>query len=173
MGKLALVLGGARSGKSALAEELLSSCRNVVYVATATAGDEEMAERIRIHRARRPPHWATIESPLDVEAVFEQLAPEVDGVIVDCITLYVTNLLLNNAHAGEEGILKKLELLCAAAGAFEGLAVLVSNEVGMGIVPDNELSRQFRDACGRGNQLLARSADEVHFAIAGLRWRFK
>ena len=159
-----LVLGGARSGKSRYAEQLVEdAARNGTYCATAEAGDAEMAERIAAHRARRGPFWRTVEAPLALaSAIIAQAAPECP-VLVDCLTLWLSNLLIAGRQPdGEAGE------LCRALHDAVGPIVLVSNEVGMGLVPETLLGRHFRDAAGRLNQEIAALADRVVFVAAGL-----
>ena len=156
-----LVLGGARSGKSALAERLtLAAGGPPVYVATAEAWDDEMRARIALHRAQRDGQgWRTIEAPISMpQALVETSGP----VLVDCLTLWLTNLML-----GEHDIEAATTALLAALER-PALTVLVANEVGLGIVPDNALARRFRDAAGRLNQTIAARADTVVFTAAGL-----
>lgn len=157
-----LVLGGARSGKSALAEGLvLAAGGGPVYVATAEAWDDEMRDRIAQHRADREGRgWRTLESPLDLPGALA-LAGEAP-VLVDCLTLWLTNLML-----GEHDIEAATRALMAALDR-PALTVLVANEVGLGIVPDNALARRFRDAAGRLNQQVAARAETVVFTAAGL-----
>ena len=161
--KLTLVLGGARSGKSGHAEALVTSCPAPwVYVATAEPGDAEMAARIAEHRRRRGAGWLTSEAPVDLAAALAG-APDVAPVLVDCLTLWLTNLML-----AEHDVAAATEALEAALAARGGPVVLVSNEVGLGIVPDNALARDFRDHAGRLHQRLAARADRVLFMVAGL-----
>ncbi len=161
---LVLVLGGARSGKSTYAERIVAaSGLPTVYIATATKGDEEMAARIEGHRARRDPAWRTIEAPDRLEEALERETGEGRAVLVDCLTLWLSNLVL----AGADVDARTLRLVDAAKRAA-GLRVLVSNEVGLGLVPDNALGRRFRDAQGRLNQAFAGAADLVVFMAAGL-----
>ncbi len=164
MSGLILVLGGARSGKSAYAEELvIQSGLAATYVATATAGDEEMSARIDEHRARRGSNWRTIEAPDALEDALEREAEEGRAVLVDCLTLWLSNLMLANAD-----IEARTKGLGDVAQRMKGLRVFVSNEVGLGIVPDTPLGRRFRDAQGRLNQRIAAIADRVVFMAAGL-----
>lgn len=161
-----LILGGARSGKSALAERLaLESGLAVSYIATATSGDEEMARRIEHHRARRSPAWKLAEEPLRLAAAMETHAAPDGCLIVDCLTLWLNNLL-----ALEDEILFRNEraALLQVLPNLPGSILLVSNEVGMGIVPLGELSRRFCDEAGRLHQDLARMCDRVVFVAAGL-----
>jgi adenosylcobinamide kinase/adenosylcobinamide-phosphate guanylyltransferase len=160
---LTLVLGGARSGKSRYAESLIAATPPPwVYVATAQALDAEMAERIAHHRKRRGDGWHTIEEPHDLQDAIDA-APAGTAVLVDCLTLWLTNRML--AEADMEIETHHLE---AALARRNGLTVLVSNEVGSGIVPDNALARRFADLQGRLNQRLAARADRVVLVVAGL-----
>jgi adenosylcobinamide kinase/adenosylcobinamide-phosphate guanylyltransferase len=160
--KLTLVLGGARSGKSRYAESLVTaSAPPWVYVATAQALDAEMAERIGHHRARRGAGWHTVEAPHDLADAID--AAPTGALLVDCMTLWLTNRMLAEANIeAETGAVE------AALARRSGLAVLVSNEVGSGIVPDNALARRFADLQGRLNQRLAARADRVVLVVAGL-----
>jgi len=159
-----LVLGGARSGKSAYAERLVAeSGLDAVYVATAAADDAEMAARIETHRARRDPSWRTVEAPDRVEDALRQEAGEGRAVLVDCLTLWLSNLMLADGDIGS-----RTERLVETARDANGLRVFVSNEVGLGLVPETPLGRRFRDAQGRLNQAVAGAADHVVFMAAGL-----
>lgn len=161
-----LILGGARSGKSALAERLaLESGLAVSYLATATAGDDEMAARIAHHRARRPPAWLVAEEPLRLASAMARLAAPQRCLIVDCLTLWLNNLLV----AGDEAQFRsEREALLEALPGLPGRILLVSNEVGLGVVPLGELSRRFCDEAGRLHQDLAQRCERVVFVAAGL-----
>jgi len=164
LGGVTLVLGGARSGKSAYAEALIERhAAGAIYLATATSGDAEMAERIRRHRERRGAFWQTIEEPLALCAMMAEAARPDRPILVDCLTLWLSNL-MHAARDIEAETLALTNLLPRLAGP----AVLVSNEVGLGIVPDNALARRFRDDAGRLNQAVASVADNVVFIAAGL-----
>ncbi|HEX7265554.1 MAG TPA: bifunctional adenosylcobinamide kinase/adenosylcobinamide-phosphate guanylyltransferase [Candidatus Dormibacteraeota bacterium] len=160
---LALLLGGARSGKSAMAVRLAGASGSpVTFIATAVAGDDEMALRIARHRESRPAEWTTVEAPLDLlEAVRSAAAG--DFLVVDCLTLWVSNLLGQGADAAE--------IDAAAATVMQSLrgrdCVVVTNEVGLGIVPVNEMARGFRDTLGSVNALFAASADKAVLMVAG------
>ncbi|BAE53229.1 bifunctional adenosylcobinamide kinase/adenosylcobinamide-phosphate guanylyltransferase [Paramagnetospirillum magneticum] len=157
-----LVLGGARSGKSAFAESLFGDSP-ALYLATGQALDGEMAERIDHHRRRRGPSWSTLEEPLDLaEALDNVLRPD-RPVLVDCLTMWLSNLM----HAGRD-IDRSLGHLCEVLAEPAGPVVMVSNEVGMGLVPETSLGRQFRDHQGRVNQRVAAQCRKVVFVAAGL-----
>ncbi len=248
MAKMTFVLGGARSGKSVFAEGLARKYNDVVYIATAEVKDEEMRDRIQIHRARRPFNWKTIEAPFHVDRVISNPNEKAGLVYIDCITLYITNMLLSDetgacmgerlfaltkddknpppltppARGGEtkgvatpgegktkgettlpsidgrgkrEGekayladsagmqgknlkqkqlqILDEINKLSKVCRESKSDVIIVSNEVGLGIVPDNALSRVFRDIAGSANQIIADEADEVYFMVAGIAQRIK
>jgi adenosylcobinamide kinase/adenosylcobinamide-phosphate guanylyltransferase len=157
-----LVLGGARSGKSRYAEARVRAAGGpLIYIATAQASDEEMTDRIAHHREDRGPDWRTVEAPIDLPEAIEQANGA--AVLVDCLTLWATNLLLADAD-----IDAATERLLTAVRTHPGPLALVSNEIGLGIVPDNALSRRFRDIAGRLNQMVAEAVDEVQFIAAGL-----
>lgn len=159
--RLTFVLGGARSGKSAFAERLLEAAPGeLVYLATGQAGDAEMAERIARHRARRGTRWRTVEAPLDPAAALHAVT---GPVLLDCLTLWLSNRM---AAGGDQDAAEAA--LLAALAAARGPIAVVSNEVGLGIVPANALARAFRDRLGRLNQRVAASAERVVFLAAGL-----
>ncbi len=165
---LALVLGGARSGKSRHAEALIEALPGPwAYIATAQAWDDEMTARIAEHRARRPADWITLDVPIEVPEAIRGL-PEGRPVLVDCLTLWLTNLILAEHDTVAAG--RALIEACAQATAP---IVLVSNEVGLGIVPDNALARRFRDEAGRLHQAIAARAGRVVFMVAGLPMQVK
>lgn len=162
--RLTLVLGGARSGKSRYGETLVEKAAvRALYLATAEARDGEMAERIRDHRARRGERWTTIEEPL---ALADRLVTEARPdrpILVDCLTLWLANLMEAGRELGAES-----DALMASLARLAGPVVLIANEVGLGIVPENALARAFRDQAGRLNQRIAAAADRVVFVAAGL-----
>jgi adenosylcobinamide kinase / adenosylcobinamide-phosphate guanylyltransferase len=161
--RLTLVLGGARSGKSRYAESLITALPPPwLYLATAEALDEEMTERIAMHQQRRAAGWQTIEAPRDLAGALEA-APAEAPMLIDCLTLWLSNCMLANADVDAEMV--RLEEALRRRG---GTVVLVSNEVGFGIVPDNALARRFRDLQGRLNQRIAALADRVILVVAGL-----
>jgi adenosylcobinamide kinase/adenosylcobinamide-phosphate guanylyltransferase len=161
---LTLVLGGARSGKSTHAETLIEAagCR-AIYLATATAGDEEMAARIRDHRQRRGDRWQTVEEPLDLAGALRCHAAADAAILVDCLTLWLSNLM----GAGRD-VVAECRTFVDALPALGGPVVMVSNEVGYGIVPADPTSRAFRDHAGRLHQEIAKFAQRVVLVVAGL-----
>jgi adenosylcobinamide kinase/adenosylcobinamide-phosphate guanylyltransferase len=172
MAKLTFITGGARSGKSRLGEELaLKQGEPLLYVATGQPGDGEMAERIRRHQQRRGPAWQTIEEPLDLLGVLTGHDGWFKAVLVDCITLWLTNMMFT--HDGNEAVLDRVRELATAVKTLKIPLILVSNEVGMGIVPDNELARRFRDLAGEANEILAAAADEVYVTFSGIPLKLK
>jgi adenosylcobinamide kinase/adenosylcobinamide-phosphate guanylyltransferase len=165
---LTLVLGGARSGKSAYAEGLVTSRPAPwTYVATAQAFDDEMTERIALHKARRGDGWTTLDALLDVKEILEAL-PDGRPMLLDCLTLWLSNQMLAGRDVEAES-----GKLAACLSRPRGPWVVVANEVGLGIVPDNALARRFRDAAGRLNQQVASVADRVVFMVAGLPMQVK
>jgi adenosylcobinamide kinase/adenosylcobinamide-phosphate guanylyltransferase len=165
---LILLLGGARSGKSAHAERLATAFPAPwTYIATAQAFDDEMVERIALHRARRTEGWQTIDAPLDLADAIADV-PDGQPLLVDCLTLWLSNHLLADHDLERES--ERLEVVLARP---RGPWFVVANEVGLGIVPDNALARKFRDAAGRLNQRIAARADRVFFMVAGLPMQVK
>jgi len=167
--RVTLVLGGARSGKSRHAESLIESAlaaglyEGATYLATAEALDAEMAARIEAHRRRRGAAWRTVEAPLELVAALTRHAHPARPVLVDCLTLWLSNIMGDGRDAEAEA-----PALAARLRESPGPAVVVANEVGLGIVPDNALARDFRDHAGRLNQMVAEVADRVLFVAAGL-----
>jgi adenosylcobinamide kinase / adenosylcobinamide-phosphate guanylyltransferase len=176
---LTLILGGARSGKSRLAQRLAAKAERVSYVATCQAGpDPEMLARIERHRADRPSGWRTIEEPLALAEAVERMANESDAILVDCLTIWLSNLSWEHrdisgvgALACEAAISSQLQRLAAAARGCH--VILVSNELGCGTVPESAVARAFRDTHGMMNQWAAEAADEVILTIAGLPFYLK
>ncbi|WP_142849223.1 bifunctional adenosylcobinamide kinase/adenosylcobinamide-phosphate guanylyltransferase [Telmatospirillum sp. J64-1] len=160
--KLTLILGGARSGKSTHAEALIGE-RQAVYLATGQAFDAEMAERIRLHRARRGANWRTAEEPMALAEALRRFSRPDLPVLVDCLTLWLSNLLL-----AERDIPSEIDRLAETLPQLPGPVILVANEVGLGIVPENKLARAFRDHAGILNQRIAALASRVVFVAAGL-----
>ena len=163
-----LIIGGARSGKSAHGEALIEDCRagegaKPLYIATATPGDGEMAARIRKHKRRRGDRWETLEEPLEIARALEANARPDRTILLDCLTLWLSNLMGKGRDMAVE-----TARLVGALDNLEGPVVLIANEVGLGIVPDNALAREFRDQAGLLNQAVARRAERVVFMAAGL-----
>jgi adenosylcobinamide kinase/adenosylcobinamide-phosphate guanylyltransferase len=162
---LTFLLGGARSGKSSLAVELARAWVGpVTFIATGEAGDDEMAERIRVHQDERPAEWQTVEAPVDVRAALALVADEA-AVVLDCLSLWVANLLERGDAAHE--IEMESRALSGLAAARRSLTVAVSNEVGLGIVPNTDVGRRYRDVLGRVNASWAADADHAALVVAG------
>jgi len=162
---LTVLLGGARSGKSELSSRLASATdRPVVVVVTAEARDEEMAERIRRHREARPAPWITVEAPLELATAIHD-APSGAFVVLDCLSLWVSNAM--EAGLGDDRIVEEARGIATALAGREAPAVVVSNEVGLGIVPVNALARRYRDTLGRVNATFVGGAERAYFVIAG------
>ena len=174
MGQITLILGGARSGKSSYAQELAEeSGKSVTFLATAQALDEEMSGRIQKHKAERPVHWQTLEVPLDIASHIKEIQSEV--VILDCITLLVSNLLMQFVKDDlveeapfMQAVQKEMEELLSAIRASTQDWMMISNEVGLGLVPPYQMGRVYRDGLGWANQHLAREAEKVIFMVAGV-----
>jgi adenosylcobinamide kinase / adenosylcobinamide-phosphate guanylyltransferase len=181
LSKLILYTGGARSGKSRLAQARLSGLRPVVYIATAEIFDAEMRERVARHQQSRPAEWQTIEEPLDLEAaVARALALKPQGILVDCLTIWLANHLLQQwergwSAAAEEAVAARLlrAVKIIREDKSDVQAVFVTNEVGCSVVPDNAMARAFRDLAGRAAQAVAAECDEVLFVAAGLALKMK
>ncbi len=177
MGKMSLILGGARSGKSTFAEQLAAKLgEKVVYIATAEAKDSEMVARIEVHQRERPSHWQTLEIPIQVGKYWQNVSIEADVVLLDCVTLLVTNVLMKNSpdleNIDEEvvhrAVTDEIDGLVTAVAQSDAHWLIVSNEVGLGLVPPYPLGRVYRDALGRANQQLAHAANKVYFMLAGI-----
>jgi adenosylcobinamide kinase / adenosylcobinamide-phosphate guanylyltransferase len=161
-----LILGGARSGKSRLAEQLAAdSCLLVTYIATSQALDGEMSSRIRQHRERRPTDWALVEEPVELARVLQELASAERCLLVDCLTLWLTNLLMLEDQAR---LISEREALLACLVTLPGRIILVSNETGLGVVPMGELTRRYVDEAGWLHQAIAERCQRVIFTVAGL-----
>lgn len=184
LSNLTLITGGARSGKSMLAEQLAAHWENVIYIATMEpwSGDKEGQERINRHQSRRPKHWQTVESPYCVDATIEQLTPENTStcVILDCVSVYLSNILLRglahseNPYDCEGAVTASMTSLLNAIELRQELHfIIVTNEVGSGIVPETPVARAFRDFLGTTNQLFASRAGTVWLTCSGLKIRLK
>lgn len=179
MAIVTLVMGGVRSGKSRLAEELaLGHGTPLAYIATGAAGDAEMAERIARHQDRRGPCWTTIEEPVDLPGALRQTAAGHKAILVDCLTLWLSNLLLQyeaSLHLEEvsAAVLADVRTLAEALRQLDVPVIIVASEVGMGIVPDNRLARLFRDLAGEANEMVGAVADQVYICFAGIPMKLK
>jgi adenosylcobinamide kinase/adenosylcobinamide-phosphate guanylyltransferase len=171
MNKITLILGGARSGKSSYALCLAKKHKKVAFIATCQALDKEMRERIRLHKKARPKHWETFEEPKELAKLIGKLSNRFDCILIDCLTLLVSNLVL--AGDKQERVFKKIKELLFILSKKRGKIILVSNEVGLGLVPANKLGRDFRDIAGKVNQLAAQQAGQVFFMAAGLPLKIK
>jgi len=170
---LTLILGGARSGKSDYAEKLAAQMgRRVLYIATAEIGDDEMAQRIAAHRLARPADWQTLEAPRRVGAALAEIKTPPEALLLDCLTLLVSNILLALENepqpAIETAVQAELEAILTAQARLNVPLIVVSNEVGLGLVPPYPLGRVYRDVLGRANQYMAARAQRVIFMVAGL-----
>ncbi|MCY4575093.1 MAG: bifunctional adenosylcobinamide kinase/adenosylcobinamide-phosphate guanylyltransferase [Chloroflexi bacterium] len=167
---LTLIIGGARSGKSALAEKLTGRHERVLFVATAEALDDEMQRRIENHKRNRPTTWHTLEEPRAVTEAIASIDVAHDALLLDCLTLWVSNLLLDLEGQAdvEKHIVAEAERLLAAYEASDAEWIVVTNEVGQGVVPPTVLGRAFQDALGRVNQVFAARADKVNLLVAGI-----
>jgi adenosylcobinamide kinase/adenosylcobinamide-phosphate guanylyltransferase len=172
MSRVIFITGGARSGKSRLAEELAERFGGpLAYIATCEPRDAEMKERIARHRQRRGPAWQTMEEPFALADAVSRHDGGFNGMLVDCITLWLTNLLLKSSDPRK--VLDDVRAFIALFPALQTPLLLVSSEVGMGIVPENSLARTFRDLAGEANELLAKAADEVYVMFSGLPLKLK
>jgi len=168
MAKIVVFTGGARSGKSTRAEQYAARLgKPVIYVATAEAGDGEMQERIALHRERRSQAWHTLEAPVEVGAALREVGPGT-VVLLDCLTLLISNVLLAHESAPQPAVDREIETLLSAACERDLLLIVVTNEVGMGLVPEYPLGRLYRDLLGRAAQHMAAAADEVYLVVAGI-----
>ncbi|MGA2612013.1 MAG: bifunctional adenosylcobinamide kinase/adenosylcobinamide-phosphate guanylyltransferase [Spirochaetia bacterium] len=166
---LILVTGGSRSGKSGFALETAMRFKAPrVFLATAQAQDEEMRRRVEAHRRARPADWSVVEEPREVPEALRAALARAGTVIIDCVTIWISNLILADQGFEEEDAAEQAEELVQAANGGRSGVIVVTNEVGSGVVPDNVLARRFRDCAGRANQVLARAADEVHLMVSGI-----
>jgi adenosylcobinamide kinase/adenosylcobinamide-phosphate guanylyltransferase len=169
--KLIFVLGGAASGKSQVALQMAGRARPKVFVATGQALDEEMAERIKRHRASRTADWATAEVPVELAAWFRHHAARYRTIVVDCLTLWLSNL--KGKRMPDAAIPERVGDLLDAMRSTSARVVLVSNELGLGLVPVSRAARRFRDVAGKAHQQIATDADEMYFVVAGQALRMK
>ncbi|GIM28180.1 adenosylcobinamide kinase/adenosylcobinamide phosphate guanyltransferase [Clostridium polyendosporum] len=176
-----VVTGGARSGKSTFGESLLMDKKEVLYIATSIPFDDEMKDRVKKHKESRPSRWDTLESYKAIGENIRSLQNTYEGIILDCVTIMITNLLIENIDENSEidyrdienMIMNEVKSMTNFFKEYEGEVVLITNEVGSGIVPENKLSREFRDIAGRVNQYLAREAEQVYLVVSGIPVKIK
>jgi adenosylcobinamide kinase/adenosylcobinamide-phosphate guanylyltransferase len=175
-GKLIFVTGGVKSGKSAFAEKVTSKLgQRITYLATAEARDKEMRNRIVIHQERRPENWTTVEEPLKVTAVLKEYGSKSDVIMLDCLTMLLTNLMFKEAQIKDKefqkeslnNVLEEIQALADAAKEAEAHVVIVSNEVGLSLVSENYLGRQYQELVGIANQMIAQQSDEAYLVVSG------
>jgi len=178
-GKLIFITGGARSGKSDFAEKMANSLgKSVAYLATGQPLDDEMKIRIKKHKDRRRNNWKTFEEPIKIKELINRLGLEKEVILIDCLTLLTSNLLLRKENKVEdskwqEEILSEIKKLAEISYKVPAQVIIVSNEVGMGVVPDNTLGRVYRDILGRANSIIAKKADEVFMMVSGIPLKIK
>lgn len=173
MSKIIFIVGGARSGKSSYAMKLAKETKKIKvgFIATGQARDSEMKKRILLHKKSRPCHWKTFEEPCNLSNLLKKNAANFDVLIIDCLTLFVSNLLLKKYK--EEAIIAEINKVLSLLRGVKAKSIIVSNEVGLGIVPANKLSRNFRDIAGKVNQAVSQNSDKVFFMVAGLPLKVK
>ncbi len=172
MGKITFILGGARSGKSQFAIKLAKEkARKVAFIAPCQPLDLEMKKRIMLHKKARPVHWQTFEEPRDIVSLLKKIGDKFELILIDCLTLFISNLLLENLK--EAAIEDEVNQILSILKKIKPKSIIVSNEVGLGIIPENKLARDFRDIAGRMNQPIAAKSDEVFFMAAGIPLKIK
>ncbi|MFH1692351.1 MAG: bifunctional adenosylcobinamide kinase/adenosylcobinamide-phosphate guanylyltransferase [Candidatus Omnitrophota bacterium] len=172
MNKITFILGGSRSGKSRLAVKLAKQKnQKVAFIATCQPLDEEMRQRIKAHQKNRPKNWKTFEEPINIAAQIHKIGDTFDVILIDCLTLWISNLLLMKFH--EAKIKNEIKKILSALRKTRANSIIVSNEVGLSIVPTNKLARDFRDIAGTINQIVAQKADYVTFMMAGIPMEIK
>lgn len=181
MGKIVLITGGARSGKSKFAENYVAGTgKDIAYIATSQIFDDEMAYRVKLHRQRRPANWQTFEAPFNAHEAIKEAFKQHDTILFDCLTLYLSNYLcqeeaqsLSLDDLSDNVSMLMKELISAVRSVTNKTCVFVTNEVGAGIVPENELARKYRDLAGLCNQQIAKTADEVYLVVSGIPLQIK
>lgn len=172
MGEIIFIVGGARSGKSSHAMRIAKeSGKRVAFVATCEPKDDDLKKRVALHKRSRPGSWKTFEEPEKVARLVTKIGRKFDVVLIDCLTLLTSNLFLKGS--GERSIRAETSSILAAIKKNGSRAIIVSNEVGLGIHPETKLGRDFRDIAGRVNQLVAKGSDQVIFMVSGIPWRIK
>lgn len=186
MGKVILVTGGVRSGKSSYGEELAKQLGdNIMYIATAIPYDDEMQERIKLHKIFRPSNWRTYEGYKDLDKEIEKVEEELDAILLDCVTVMITNLIFDYPDFDENNIsnkifseieqhvMKEFKRLLRVVKNKNTTTILVTNEIGWGVVPESKLGRVFRDLAGKINQIIAKEADTVYLLVSGIPMKIK
>jgi adenosylcobinamide kinase/adenosylcobinamide-phosphate guanylyltransferase len=172
MGKLSFIIGGTRSGKSTYSLEIAKNTgTKIAFIATAPYYDDDMRKRIEKHQTERPESWHTYEEQKELVSLLKKLENNYDTVLIDCLTLYITNLMLDSFE--EKAIYITLDDVLKTVKAASYQTIIVSNELGMGVHPENKMAREFRDIAGRCNQLTATNADDVYFVVAGIPIKIK
>ena len=177
--RLILITGGARSGKSIFAEKMAQQMGSqIAYIATAQALDKEMKERIHLHRQSRPEHWKTYEVPYQIAPTIAKIESDFQIILIDCLTLFISNLLMKQEEHSYnsqlcEQLLSHVQDTLEEITKCKATVIIVTNEVGAGLVPDNPMGRFFRDVVGKANQLIAASADQVYLLVSGIPVRIK
>jgi len=172
MGKITFISGGARSGKSTFALSMAKELKGkVAFIATCEPKDPEMEERISLHKASRPKCWQTFEEPRDIASLLNKISPKFKTIIIDCVTLWITNLMVKNNKT--TSIETRMKIILDTIKRINADCIIVTNEVGLGIVPNNKMAREFRDISGRINQMIAQRAGAAYFMVSGIPWRIK
>lgn len=172
MGKITYICGGARSGKSTFALSMAKKHKGkIAFIATCEPKDHEMKERIALHKASRPKCWQTFEEPREIASVLNKTGPKFKTIIIDCITLWIANLMVKNNKI--TSIETKMRTILNTIQRINADCIIVTNEVGLGIVPNNKMAREFRDISGRINQMIAQRAKTAYFMVSGISWRIK
>ncbi len=171
MGKIIFITGGARSGKSSYAASIAKKYSRVAFIATCQPLDREMAKRIKLHQQARPKSWETFEEPQKVAFLLSKLDNSFDCILIDCLTLLASNLILGKYN--EKQVLTEIKAILTNIKKKKAKTIIVSNEVGLGLVPTSKLGRDFRDIAGKVNQLVAKEADQVFFTVSGIPMKIK
>ena len=171
MDKVIFILGGARSGKSHFAVNMAKNAKKVAFIATCLPQDKEMKRRVALHKKTRPAHWQTFEEPEEIPILLKKIGSRFEVIIIDCLTLLVSNFMLKDLKGNS--IENRIKEMLSVLRKIKAKSIIVSNEVGLGIVPVNKLARNFRDIVGRVNQIVAEESDEVLFMISGIPLKVK
>jgi adenosylcobinamide kinase/adenosylcobinamide-phosphate guanylyltransferase len=171
MGKISFVLGGARSGKSAYAQELAEGKDPIAFIATCSPQDTEMKKRVKLHKQSRPAGWDTFEEPKNIVPLLEKKCGRYRVIVIDCLTILISNLMADKRN--ELFITNEINSILRVLKRVKAKSIIVSNEVGLGLVPMNKVAREFRDIAGRVNQITAKESDRVFFMVSGISRRIK